>query len=112
MAKVLKRERREDGYTYVFLSGLKCLTCASPLSDRWFRQHEPHDALCDSCAEMATRETYGNVAMDHREPRPLRFVAAESQPGQSSGKERKSMCYGEAENANGLWDNLIREMES
>jgi hypothetical protein len=111
MAKIVER-KTEFGITSVRVTGLKCLTCGGELPDRWFAQFEPKDALCDSCAEMATRETYGNVALDHREPRPLRFVAAEAQPGKSSGKQRKSMAYGEAENANGLWDNLIRELES
>lgn len=111
MPTIIKRET-VAGITSVLVSGLKCLTCGAGLPDRWFQQHEPKDGLCESCTKTATEEHYGTVAMDHREPRPLRFVAAEATAGQSSGKERKSMCYGEAENANGLWDNLVREMES
>ena len=64
---------------------------------------------CGKCREERDRMA---SAVPASKPKPMVFVSSECQAGQSTGKERKSMgSIGGGENANGIWDNLVKAME-
>jgi hypothetical protein len=109
--KILTRHYFSDGSHVIRVGNLHCDWCAAPLPPADFWPSEPWEVLCAKCQKESTAETYGDRRSQPSPPRPVRYVAGEALPGQSSGKLRKSMCYGGAENANGLWDNLVRAME-
>lgn len=110
-----RRREKEYGFVVYYVTGLECQRCGRGLGERKFMAHEPQVGLCDRCGAEESRECreLGCVVRVDKpsEAKPIRRVAAEAGPGRSSGGDRKSMCYGNAENANGLWDNLVGELE-
>ncbi len=95
----------------VFVTDMPCLQCCSLIPRRVFVSREPLVGLCSACTKLATREDYGFVRSGLSASKSVRFVMGEALPGKSTGKPRKFMIFGNAENANGLWDNLTRAME-
>lgn len=88
-----------------------CSNCTRVIT-RSFENNEPQAGLCKRCLHRSLNEDYGMVRSAPSHPKPVRYVMADCVPGKSTGNERLSMCYGHAENANGLWDNLVRAIES
>lgn len=93
---------------------MPCQNCGQPIPEaRFFGLHEPIIGLCARCQEAACREDYGNTReVEEYTAKPMRVVVAECQPGKSTGRPRRSAAsMGEAENANGCWDNIVPAME-
>lgn len=107
--KVLER-RRLGPIVEWLVDEIPCCRCGSKCNPAWFSANDPVEMLCLKC-QRESEDKNGMVVEVERFSQAKPFVHFDSGPGQSSGKLRKFMCYNGSENANGLWDNLIRAME-
>lgn len=107
------RRQKINGTTFIYVDDLPCKECGTPICQTvCFTNGEPMEMLCQRCRAKYDREDYGIVVLvtEFSKPKISHNVVSDF-IGKSSGKERKFMCYGDAENANGLWDNMIHALE-
>jgi hypothetical protein len=104
--------RTNAGITESLYTDMQCLHCGVPMKDFWFARGEPVCVLCERCTTNAMRDDSGLVSSTPFKPNEVRHVAGESEPGQSSGRPHNYMgSLDGGGNANGIWDNLIKDME-
>jgi hypothetical protein len=96
------------------LVAITCQRCQKP-GRAWFELHEPTVGLCASCRKQSDADDVDSFKIEVdklSESRAISVVAGECEPGKSSGRPRKSVAsLGSGENANGVWDNLVRGYE-
>ena len=108
--ELLNANRRVFGYcnsNCAFSGGLHSLKTVPTHCERCGKKLDSLGRWCNTCRESLLNPPVSIVTT----PKPVRHVAAESEQGESSGRPHNYMGMGGGENANGCWDNLVKDME-